>query len=81
MDWNTTDRCERTRTRYAQEQPADRRDPTDPQSSYPDYGAKSCADYQQLSGRGPRDVESLTMLSGIEKYDAEPSELDEDQNK
>lgn len=38
-----------------------------------DYDGKSCADYHQLPGRGIRDVEDLTMLSGLAHYD-------EDQN-
>lgn len=34
-----------------------------------DYDGKSCSDYHQLPGRGLRDVESLTMLSGLSEYD------------
>jgi hypothetical protein len=36
-----------------------------------DWDGKSCADYEQLPQRGPRDVESLTMLSGLAEYDSD----------
>jgi len=34
-----------------------------------DYDGKSCSDFHQLPGRGIRDVEDLTMLSGLAHYE------------
>jgi len=34
-----------------------------------DWDGKSCSDFHQLPGRGIRDVEDLTMLSGLAHYD------------
>jgi len=38
-----------------------------------DYDGKSCSDHHQLPGRGIRDVEDLTMLSGLAHYDDDES--------
>lgn len=34
-----------------------------------DWDGKSCSDFHQLPGRGIEDVESLTMLHGMEMSD------------
>lgn len=54
--WNTTERGKM-------------REEEDSYFDSEDWDGKSCADYHQLPGRGIRDVESLTMLSGLSEYD------------
>lgn len=39
-----------------------------------DWDGKSCADFHQLPGRGIRDVENLTLLSGLQHYDNDEGE-------
>jgi hypothetical protein len=51
--WNTTDRGV---NREAEANFHDKKD----------YDGKSCMDHHRLPGRGISDVESLTMLSGLE---------------
>jgi hypothetical protein len=41
-----------------------------------DWDGKSCSDFHQLPGRGIRDVEDLTMLSGLAEYDTDADQND-----
>lgn len=47
------------------------RDTEDSYFDNSDYDGKSCSDHHQLPGRGVRDVEDLTMLSGLQDYPVE----------
>jgi len=60
-NWNTTDRRQAQESRFTTSYGEDDADA--------DYDGKSCSDFHQLPGRGIEDVESLTMLHGMEMSD------------